>query len=114
MKIREAITQVDDLYANAYSEEDKIKWLQEIENKIYREVVLTHENEVEMTDFSDDENELIAPIPYDSLYINYIIAQINKFNNETVRYNNAMTIFNQEYYEFANWYNRTNLPKEIH
>ena len=110
MKIREVITQVDDLYANAFSEEDKLEWLKQIENKIYTELVLTHHEPVEMTDFSDDDNELIAPSPYDSLYINYIIAQINKYNNETVRYNNAMIIFNNEYQDYANWYNRTKLP----
>ena len=110
MKIREVLTQVDDLYANAFSEEDKLKWLQDIENKIYKELVLTHHEPVEMTDFDDDDNELIAPSPYDNLYINYIIANINKYNNETVRYNNAMIIFNQQYQEFANWYNRTKMP----
>ena len=110
MKIREVLTQVDDLYANAFSEEDKLQWLQQIEEKIYKELVLTHHEPVEMTEFDDDDNELIAPAPYDSLYINYIIANINKYNNETVRYNNAMIIFNQEYQEFANWYNRTKMP----
>ena len=110
MKIREVITQVDDLYANAMTEEDKLQWLENIENKIYKEIVLTHEDQVPMTDFSDDDNTLIAPTPYDSLYINYIIAKIHQYTNETVRYNNAMIIFNQQYQEFANWYNRTKMP----
>ena len=110
MTIREVLTQTDDLYANAFSEEDKLQWLKQIEEKIYKEIVLTHEDAVEMTDFDDDTNELIAVSPYDSLYINYLIAQINKYNNETVRYNNAMIIFNEEYQEYANYYNRTKMP----
>ena len=110
MKIREVITQVDDLYANAFSEEDKLQWLKQIEEKIYKEIVLTHHHDVEMTDFSDDNNELIAPAPYDSLYINYIIAKIHQYTNETVRYNNSMIIFNQEYQEFANYWNRKYMP----
>ena len=110
MKIREVITQVDDLYANAFSEEDKIQWLKKIEEKIYKEIVLTHNHTVEMTDFDDDNNELIAPAPYDSLYINYIIAKIHQYTNETVRYNNSMIIFNQEYQEFANYWNRKYMP----
>ena len=110
MTIREVISQTDELFTNAFSDEQKMKWLHDIESKIYKEIVLTHHHHVEMTDFDDDSNELIAPSPYDSLYINYIIAQIHKYNNETVRYNNFMIIFNNEYQEFANWYNRTKLP----
>lgn len=110
MTIREVISQTDELFTNAFSDEQKMKWLHDIENKIYKEIVLTHHHHVEMTDFDDDSNELIAPSPYDNLYTSYLLAQVFKYSQETVRYNNAMIIFNQEYQEFANYYNRKTMP----
>ena len=110
MTIQEVLTRTDNLLVNAVDEEQKLSWLKNIEDKIYKEVVLLHENPVEMTDFSDFENELIAPEPYDNLYISYLIAQILYYTFETIRYNNAMITFNQEYQEFCNYYNRENMP----
>ena len=110
MKIREVITNVDDLKPNAYSEEDKKRWLKEIETKIYKEIVMTHEDACEMTDFTNENSNLIAQTPYDTLYITYVCAKIDFYNNETARYNNQMMMFNQEYFEFGNWYNRNHMP----
>ena len=110
MTIREVLTRVDNLVTNAVEEEVKLQWLKNIEDKIYKEIVLTHENPVEMTNFEDMESELIAKSPYDNLYISYLVAKIFEYTFETVRYNNAIIVFNQEYREFANYYNRENMP----
>ena len=110
MTIREVLTRVDNLLTNAVEEEQKLQWLKNIEDKIYKEIVLTHENPVEMTDFDDKESELIAVSPYDNLYISYLVAKIFEYTFETVRYNNAIIVFNQEYQEYANYYNRENMP----
>lgn len=110
MTIREAITQTDKLLVNAIDDETKLKWLKDIEEKIYKEVVLTHAFKVPNTNFDNDDNTLIAPSPYDNLYISYLMAKIFEYTFETVRYNNAMVIFNQEYQEFCNFYNRTKMP----
>ena len=114
MKYIDAISQVDNLLPNAFSQEQKMQWLQNIEDKIYKEVVLTHKTEVLEPNFEEEgfeNNELIAKSPYDNLYISYVIAMIFRHLNETVRYNNYMVIFNQEYQEFLNYYNRNNMPK---
>lgn len=110
MTIREVISQTDELLVNAFNDEQKLEWLKNIENKIYQEIVLKHENQVPMTDFENDNNELIAKTPYDNLYTSYLIAMIFKYTQETQRFNNAMIVFNQEYQEFANYYNRNNMP----
>lgn len=113
MTIREVLTQVDDLKPNSYTEEDKLVWLKEVENKIYQDIVCTHEDAVAMTDFKDDSNDLIAHSPYDNLYVSYLCAKIDFFNRETEGYNNQMIMFNTEYQGFANWYNRNHMPKEM-
>lgn len=113
MTIREVITRVDNLVPNSYEDEEKLSWLEEIENQIYKELVLTHEIERVMTNFRDQTSELIAPSPYDNLYISYLQAKINFYQREFMGYNNAMAMFNSEYKEFANWFNRTYYPKEM-
>ena len=115
MTIREAINIIDKLVPNVYDDEDKMKWLKDIESLIYQEIILTHENPIEMTDFEDDNNELFAKSPYDNLYTSYLESKIHFNNKEIPRYNNAMAVFNEEYREYANWYNRNNMPitKEI-
>lgn len=110
MKIREALATTDKLLPNAYEEEDKLRWLADIEHQIFEEIILTHENPVEMTDFTDDDNELFASSPYDNLYISYLQAKIYFEQKEIPRYNNSMTVFNEEYRQYANWYNRNNMP----
>ena len=110
MTIREALNIVDKLLPNVYDEEDKMKGLKDIESQIYREIILTHENPIEMTDFTDDSSELFAPSPYDNLYTSYVEAQIYFTQKEIPRYNNTMAVFNEEYREYANWYNRNVMP----
>lgn len=110
MKIREVIKIADDLKPNAFDEELKLQWLKEIETQIFKEIILTHENPIEMTDFSDDQSELIAPRPYDNLYVSFLCAKIDLYNNEQDRYNNQAILFNGEYQAYANWYNRENMP----
>ncbi len=42
MKISEAIAEVDSQKINTYSNEQKIKWLSRLDNRIYNEFIHTH------------------------------------------------------------------------
>lgn len=117
MTVREAITTVDRLKPNKFSEADKVKWLSEIDGLIVRELVDTHENPPIEGDFSgytaeDMETVLIAPFPYDQLYRWYLESQIDLGNMEINKYNNSRTMFNNAYLTFTDHYNRTHMPKQ--
>ena len=59
----------------------------------------------------DDKNFLLlAPPPYDQMYISWLESRINYANAEYGRYNNAIAIFQSEYEAYRNWYNRNHLP----
>lgn len=112
MTIQEAIARVDDEKPNTYKESTKIKWLSDIDGRLYHEIVKTHENpdNIGWEGYNDDTDlstVLIAPDPYSSLYVNYLAAQIDYANGEFTRYNNDRNAFNEGYQAFADYWNRT-------
>ena len=115
MKIIDAINKTDSLKHNTYSHGDKIGWLSELEWDVKRTVIDTHE--VDNVDFSgydeqtDLQTELIIPAPYDKAYLLWIEAQINYYNGEYDKYNNAMDMFYEAFDGFKRYYNRTHMPK---
>ena len=118
MYIAEAIETVDRFKPNAYSREEKVKWLSDVESQIYREIILTHEGDFpefkgydEGTDIKN--TELTAPSPYDELYIHALKRQIDLNNEEFILYNNDCRLFNSVYTEFYDWYNREHQAKGV-
>lgn len=60
----------------------------------------------------DEEKELIAYSPFDMLYVYYICAQIDYWNNEITSYSNSMAMYNERYQSFAAEYRRRFMPKK--
>lgn len=116
MKILEAITKIDTLKPNSYSQTEKIKWLSTLDSIIKTEIIDTHEDG-EGTVFNgyDDttslDTELLVPSAYSDIYIRYLEAQIDYANAEYGKYNNAMAMYNTAYSSFERYYNRTHMPK---
>lgn len=101
----EVITSADILYPNSYDRQDKERWIQDVERKIELEIINTHEDPI-----SKNKEELYVGKPYSDMYIHYIMAQIDKYNEEYDRYSNHMALFNEDYSEFENQYHRTHMP----
>lgn len=115
MTIRDALTLVDRLKPNQYTDTMKVKWLSKLDGQIYKEVFLTHEsNEVESFSGYDEANQdtvLLVPYPFDEDVYNYFLqAQIDKENGEMGKYNQNITLYNNAYRNFQNDYNRTHMP----
>lgn len=117
MKIIEAIKAVDTNVPNGYEQREKIKWLSTLDGMIKIEVIDTHEGAEDCTFVGYDgntdiyETELLAPSPYDFLYLRWMEAQIHYNNCENEKYNNAIDVFNTFYEEFKRYYNRMHMPK---
>lgn len=116
MKILEAITKIDTLKPNSYSQTEKIKWLSTLDGTIKTEIIDTHEGG-EGTVFNgyDDttslDTELLVPSAYSDVYIRYLEAQIDYANAEYGKYNNAMAMYNSAYSAFERYYNRAHMSK---
>lgn len=116
MTINEAITQIDSLKANTYTPTEKIGWLSRADFMIKRNIIDTHEGAeaVEFDGYTEDTDPntvLLAPAPYDEMYIRYLEAQIDYTNGEYAKYNNAILMFNASYEAYASYYNRNHMPK---
>lgn len=115
MTVISAINAIDNVKPNQIAQVTKIKWLSDLDGQIKAEIIDTHENgdSVVFDGYteSDLQTELIAKAPYDGLYVKWLEAQIDYANNEYGKYNNSSIAFNEAYTNFANYYNRTNMPK---
>lgn len=121
MKISQAIEQLDELKSNSYTEQEKVRWLSRLDAMIKRMIIDTHEGGEDCTFTGYDENTdmgtmLLVQEPFDEMYLHYLAAQIDLANMEYDRYNNAITVFRDKFQDFADWYNRTHMPKtsQIH
>lgn len=114
MTVIEAIEILDKLRPNQYKVPQKLRWLSDLDGKIFEDVYLTHEdNKLESFErYTQDDmtRELLIPEPYTEIYEHYLSAQVYYNNNEMVRYSNSMVMYNNELAEFEAWYNRKHKP----
>lgn len=117
MKVIDVIERVDDLKPNSYLFETKVSWLSQLEEQIYDDLIKTHDNplNIEYKKLSEDntEMELIAPDRFEEMYVAWLFTKIDFYNAEITRYNNSALLFNTLYQEFANYWNRTYMPKSV-
>lgn len=116
MTLQEAISRTDELKPNAYTEKEKILWLSKLDWMLVRNIIRNHDGD-QMDDFAgysestDMSTELIAPEPFDSMYILWLQAQIDLANAEYSRYNASISLFTAEYNAYGDFYTASNMPK---
>ena len=116
MKIIEAINTIDVQKNNTYTHNDKVTWLSNLDAKVKRLIIDTHEGGEEVTftgysDITDPNTELLVPAPFDEVYLRWLEAMIDYNNGEYKKYNNSIAMYNTAYEAYQNHYNRTHMPK---
>ncbi|MBQ0037463.1 MAG: hypothetical protein KBS74_02200 [Clostridiales bacterium] len=113
MTAKDVIDLVDELDPSAISAEIKMKWLNAVEEQIWREIVMTHETaereEFVPHTFGREENMLV-PDAYADVYRYYLEAKIAQANAEMDRYNSLVEAYNAAFSTFKDWYGRTHCP----
>ena len=115
MTIIELITDVDALKPNSYKQEYKLQWLSQLDSRVKKDIIDTHEggDDVSFLGYGDDtpiDTELLIPHPFDEVYRFWLEAQIDYANGEYTKYNNSMAMFNTTYSTYERYYNRTHMP----
>ena len=115
MTLMEAISRVDSIKPNRYTQVEKIKWLSTIDGIVKAEIFDTHEGGESVTfagydDVADLLRVLFVPEPYDEIYIRWLEAQIDYANGEYGKYNNSITMYNAAFDAYAKYYNRLHKP----
>ena len=116
MTIIEAINQVDGIKFNTYSQEDKVRWLSSLDSKITAVLEGAYPSPMGVSapydPNTDMEHELLLGSPWDEMYIRWMEAMIDYNNGETDSYNRSITLFNNLYQNFCDWYIRRNMPAQ--
>lgn len=117
MTIQEAIDKTDGLKHNTFDDCEKIRWLHLLDSRVCEKLIKTHEGRNRLfqgydTD-TDRDTVLLIPSGHDELYLLWLLAQIDYYNGEIERYNNSITRFNEAWTDYANYYNRTHMPKAV-
>jgi len=100
MTVEQCLRRVDALKPNAFTPEEKTRWLCELEARIRQEVWLCEPLEGQ----PDRETELTLALPHSQVYILWLVAQIDFANGEYNRYQNTYTMFNWAYSAYVRWF----------
>lgn len=114
MTYKEAYDAYSHTRPSSLSKDEVYGILYNIDKKIHEEIIKTHEGydggEYPAKSAIQDNTMLIAPEPYAELYIYYVAMTNDLILSETARANNDSAMFNIRYQEYADWFNRNNLP----
>ena len=115
MTLMEAISHVDSIKPNRYTQVEKIKWLSILDGVVKTEIIDTHEGAEAVTfngydDIAHLTTTLLIPAPYDDVYYRWLEARIDYANGEYGKFNNSITMYNAAYTAFEKYYNRTHKP----
>ncbi|MFZ5975205.1 MAG: hypothetical protein ACOYU3_07335 [Bacillota bacterium] len=132
MTMQEAIDRIAALKPHQFTDTQLVQWLSDLDRKVWHELIRLLENTAIAEEYDEDGNPitdmpepgpyemvegvtpdvtLIVPEPYSELYLHYLAAQIDYWNGEIGRYNNAMAQYNATYDSFAAAITRTHIPK---
>ena len=137
MTAGEILDRVDALRPNAYSPEQKLRWLRRLDGQILLELLETHKGETDCTlkgrphgpaalamtgagegtpaslpDSYDQQTELLAPFPWgEGVYIAGLFCQIDLHNGEIQKYNQSLSLLAAAWRSLADWINRGAMPK---
>lgn len=113
MKLKDVISRVDGMKPNAFSNEVKVGWVNELENMVQTEIfLLAPEEMVEYTWEKNAESELLVKTPYSKLYWIYLSAMIDFTHGEYKKYEKTMELFNTWLMEYQSWYARNFRPAD--
>ena len=107
MTIDKLIKLAKKLKPTPFDDEILLMWVNEIEGMVLSEIHLVTVTDIAPYELGEDESlptaELTAPYPYDKLYTQYLMAQIDYANGEYSKYQNTMQMFNAYYTEYVHY-----------
>lgn len=113
MTLKQVIDHVDSLKDNAFTYDQKTRWINEIEGQVQTEVFLFRPDNITQYTWESNQNtELFVKAPYDSIYDYYLQAAIDFHNGEYDKAQNSIAWFKDKYDAFKKWYVETYHPAD--
>lgn len=104
--IKEIIERVDLVKPNDFSQEQKVRWIAELDGKIALQVFLMAHEEASQFQYAHPEALEQVPLvkfPHDNLYDRWLECRIDFQNGEYERYQNSLVAYNECYEDYLNW-----------
>ncbi len=116
MTINEMIERVNILIPNQFEDSQLVYWVNILEASIQRDFFGDRrmQNIYQYKLEDDREAELIAPPPYDDIYVNYVAARVAYTNQETEQYNNFNELFAGMYEKYKEDFTRNQDVRPTH
>lgn len=115
MTLDQLIAKVDEVKPNAFSNDRKTDWVNEVEGMVQTQAFLFAPEEFIAYSYDvDKDRELLVAPPHDKLYAPYLEAKIDYANGEYEKYNNSMQMFNSFWGEFLRWFALVYRPADTH
>lgn len=103
MTIQNLINKVQEEKPNTFTDEKLLSFLTEVEADVAEEL----KADKPVYTISDMAVEMLAPSPYDRLYVSYVKAMIDYSNEEYDSYANNQAQHIQDFRDFSDWVVRT-------
>lgn len=108
--INKVIEYVDGVKPNTFDEEQKFRWICDLDGMVKR--LVFQDREGVSYQYPDDlDTQLLIPPPFENIYALYMEAQIDFHNREYAAYNNSAVMFDSQFEEYKKAYIRDNMPK---
>lgn len=115
MNLRELLVEVDQLRPNAFADAEKIRMVNTVEGRIYKDILSKYEGEEPVfVPFAEgqEERELVVPVPFTDVYVFYLISMVDFYNGDSNKYNDSMILYNDAWENYAAHYLQTHTPKQ--
>ena len=94
MKVLEAIHAFDCLKPNAYSQEQKVDWLDRLDCFVAAAILEKFpRKKLPLPEWGNPDRVLLMEPPFDEAYLHWLECKIHYYNEETDRYNAAVRMF---------------------
>ncbi len=110
MLTQNIIAQCDALRPNAYTQEEKLRWLWQFDALMQKQTAHLDVFAIAPQPYTP-ESELLIEDAFCDIYVKYLLSQIDFANGETGRYNASAVLFNSAYARYLEYLTRRNLPK---
>lgn len=116
MRIDKLLKIVRTLKPTPFEDDILLMWVNEVEGMVQTEVLLR--STADLTPYELDGQgeptaaELVVPYPFDRLYLQYLLAQIDYANGEYAKYQNSMQMFNACYTDYVHHVAETIAPAD--
>ena len=108
MKITDIIKEIDECKPNGYSEQQKLRWIAQLDGQIASEIMLMAPEQVQQVcNYPYPKGLEVEPLvsfPFDDIYRQWLTTMIDYTDGEMTKYNGSLTMFEFTYNKYATWF----------